>query len=109
DDSLALPIIALGGIGVISAVANLVPAEMARLSDAALAGRWDEARRVHYSLLPLIRACFVETNPIPIKAAMGLLGRCEDELRLPLLRMSDKPREALRAALAAFGLQVARS
>jgi 4-hydroxy-tetrahydrodipicolinate synthase len=108
DDSLALPMIAMGAVGVISAVANVVPAEMARLADAALAGRWDEARRLHYRILPLIRACFLETNPIPMKAALALLGRCEDELRLPLLRMSAKPREVLRAELAALGLEVAR-
>ena len=109
DDSLTLPLIAVGGVGVISAIANVVPREMAQLADAALAGRWDEARALHYRLLPLIRACFLETNPIPVKAALAMLGRCQDELRLPLLPMSEKPRETLRAALGAFGLPARRA
>jgi 4-hydroxy-tetrahydrodipicolinate synthase len=105
EDSLTLPIITMGGTGVISAVANVIPAEMARLTDAALAGRWEEARRLHYQVLPVIRACFLETNPIPVKAALAMLGRCRDELRLPLLPMTAGARERLAAALAAAGIR----
>jgi len=105
EDSLTLPLIAMGGTGVISAVANVIPKEMAQLTEAALAGRWDEARRVHYQVLPVMRACFLETNPIPAKAALAMLGRCQDELRLPLLPMTAGGREQLRAALAASGVQ----
>jgi 4-hydroxy-tetrahydrodipicolinate synthase len=108
DDSLALPIIAVGGKGVISAVANVIPAEMAQLADAALEGRWDEARRLHYRVLPLIRACFLETNPIPIKAALAMMGRSRDELRLPLLPMTAANRDRLAAALASVGIRAAR-
>jgi 4-hydroxy-tetrahydrodipicolinate synthase len=106
DDSLTLPIIALGGRGVISAVANVAPRQMADLTAAALEGRVGEARRLHYALLPVIRACFLETNPIPIKAALALLGRCNDEVRLPLLPMSERPRAELHRALTQFGLDL---
>jgi len=105
EDSLTLPLIAMGGHGVISAVANVIPAEMAQLTDAALAGRWDEARRLHYQVLPVMRACFLETNPIPVKAALAMLGRCRDELRLPLLPMTAAGRERLAAALAVAGVR----
>jgi 4-hydroxy-tetrahydrodipicolinate synthase len=107
DDSLALPIIAMGGRGVISALANVVPREMADLARAALEGHWDEARRLHFTLLPLMRACFLETNPIPVKAAMSILGRCADELRLPLLPMTDGARARLRRTMADLGLSAA--
>jgi 4-hydroxy-tetrahydrodipicolinate synthase len=104
DDSLALPMIAVGAVGVISAVANVIPAEMARLADLALEGRFEEAQRLHYAILPIMRACFLETNPIPVKAALAMLGRCRDEVRLPLTSMSRGARERLRETLASFGL-----
>ncbi|MBM4270101.1 MAG: 4-hydroxy-tetrahydrodipicolinate synthase [Deltaproteobacteria bacterium] len=106
DDSLTLPMIAMGASGVISAAANVIPAEMAGLTDAALAGRWDEARRIHYRVLPLLRALFLESNPIPMKAAVAMLGGCRDELRLPLRRMAPEPRAQLRAAMKALGLPI---
>lgn len=109
DDSLALPIIAMGGRGLISAAANVVPREIAELAGAALAGRWEEARRIHYRLLPLLRACFLETNPIPVKAALAMLGGCADELRLPLVPMTEGPRARLRQAMLDLGLPVART
>lgn len=105
DDSLTLPILALGGRGVISALANVLPREMADLARLGLEGRWDDARRLHYRMLPMMRACFLETNPIPVKAALAMLGRCSDEVRLPLLPMSEAPRERLRRALRDFGLE----
>jgi 4-hydroxy-tetrahydrodipicolinate synthase len=104
EDSLTVPMIAMGARGVISAVANVIPKEMAQLTDAALAGRFDEAREVSYRALPVIRACFLETNPIPMKAALSMLGRCQDELRLPLLPMTAGPREQLRNTLVAAGV-----
>lgn len=107
DDSLTLPIVSMGGVGAISALANVVPREMADLTDAALAGRWEEARRRHFRLLPLMRAAFLETNPIPVKAALAMLGRCSDELRLPLLPMTAAPRERLRRVLADLDLPLA--
>lgn len=103
DDSLTLPILAVGGVGVISVVANVLPRRSADAVAAALAGDWAAARRMHYELLPVIRALFLETNPIPVKAAMAMLGYCRDELRLPLLPMTDAPRQLLRAALQTAG------
>jgi 4-hydroxy-tetrahydrodipicolinate synthase len=106
DDSLTLPVISLGGIGVISAVANVIPVEMARLADLALEGRWAEALELHYAILPVMRACFLETNPIPVKAALAMLGQCREDVRLPLTSMSRGARERLRLTLAGFGLPV---
>jgi len=106
DDALTLPIVAVGGAGVISVVGNCVPQQWSEAVHAALNGDWVTARRLHYGLLPLIRALFLEVNPIPIKAAMAMLGYCRDELRLPLVPMSDGPRAVLRDALRAVGAQV---
>ncbi len=104
DDSLTLPVMAVGGVGVISVVANMLPKENAQLLAACGAGEWSTARRLHYQLLPVIRALFQETNPIGIKAALSMLGYCRDELRLPLLPMSDAPRAKLRAVIQQMGL-----
>jgi 4-hydroxy-tetrahydrodipicolinate synthase len=103
DDALTLPILAVGGVGVISVVGNCVPRAWADAVQAAIDGDWPTARRRHYALFPLMRALFLETNPIPIKAAMAMLGFCRDELRLPLLPLSDGPRAVLRAALREAG------
>jgi 4-hydroxy-tetrahydrodipicolinate synthase len=104
DDSLTLPIMAVGGVGVISVVANILPQESAAMLAACRSGDWQAARRLHYPLLPVIRALFLETNPVPVKAALSMMGYCRDELRLPLLPMSEAPRAKLRAALDEFGL-----
>ncbi len=104
DDALTLPLMAIGGKGVISVTANVAPAETAEMVSAALKGDWDRARRAHYRLLPLSNAMFLETNPIPVKAALAMMGRCADELRLPLVPMSEGPRAQLRQAVAQFGL-----
>lgn len=104
DDSLTLPILAVGGAGVISVVANVMPEESAEMVAACRRGEWESGRRLHYRLLPLIRALFLETNPIPVKAAVAMMGYCRDELRLPLLPMSDAPRAKLRAVMEQFGL-----
>jgi 4-hydroxy-tetrahydrodipicolinate synthase len=104
DDTLTLPIMAVGGTGVISVTSNLVPSKCAAVTGAALAGNWAEARRLHYELFPLMRVLFLETNPIPIKAAMSMAGYCRDEVRPPLLPLSDGPRAKLKATLEQFGL-----
>jgi 4-hydroxy-tetrahydrodipicolinate synthase len=98
DDAVTFSMLALGGAGVISTVANAVPREMADLVAACRGGDWERGRTLQFRLLPFIRACFSETNPIPIKHALALLGHCRDELRLPLTPMTDPGR---RAALAA--------
>jgi 4-hydroxy-tetrahydrodipicolinate synthase len=104
DDSLTLPILAIGGIGVISVVANIVPADVASLVAAFEKNDIEAARALHYKLLPLIKAVFIETNPIPIKTAMGILGICDGSLRLPMCAMSADNLEKLKKALKEYGL-----
>lgn len=104
DDALTLPVLAIGGTGVISVAANLVPHDVAAMVKAFQAGRLDEARRWHERLLPLTRALFLETNPIPVKTAMGMLGWIAPELRLPLCGMSEPNEQRLRQAMETYGL-----
>src|SRR5438105_4217374 len=104
DDNLTLPLMAIGGRGVISVIANIVPRETAEMTHAALDGDWKRARDLHYKLYPLARAVFIETNPIPIKEAMAMAGMIAPEFRLPLCRMADANRERLRAVLRQYGL-----
>ncbi|MDQ3924503.1 MAG: 4-hydroxy-tetrahydrodipicolinate synthase [Actinomycetota bacterium] len=88
DDPMTLPLMALGGVGVISVASNVAPGAVSDLVNAMNSGDLAQGRELHYRLLPLIRALSVETNPIPVKAAASLLGLCSDELRLPLVPMS---------------------
>lgn len=104
EDSLTFSLMALGGKGVISTVANIVPKEMAELTAACLKGDWNEGRKLQLRLIPLIRAVFIETNPIPIKTALALMGRCEGDVRLPLTPMAESNLKKLEEALAHFGL-----
>jgi len=104
DDNLTLPLLAIGGHGVVSVIANIVPREVADMVHAALDGDFKRAREVHYRLFPLARAAFLETNPIPIKEAMAIAGMLEPEFRLPMCRMSDTNRETLRAVLRQYAL-----
>ena len=99
EDTLNFPILAAGGRGLISAVANVAPKPLADMARAAREGRWEEARRLHYELLPLVRILFIETNPIPVKTACSLLGLCSAEMRLPLTPMSEGNLAKLRQAL----------
>ena len=104
DDNITLPLLAIGGRGVISVIANIVPRECSEMVHAALDGDWKRARELHYKLFPLARAAFLETNPIPIKEAMAMAGMLEPEFRLPMCRMGDGNREKLRAILKTYGL-----
>lgn len=104
DDSLTLPILSIGGAGVISVVANIVPEDVANLVSEFEKGNIKRAQELHYKLLPLIKAMFIETNPIPVKTSMGLLGMCEPDLRLPLCSMSAENLEKLKKALKEYGL-----
>jgi 4-hydroxy-tetrahydrodipicolinate synthase len=104
DDNLTLPLMAIGGRGVISVIANIVPREVVEMTHAALEGDFKRARELHYRLYPLARAAFMETNPIPIKEAMAMAGMLEPEFRLPLCRMSEANRERLREILRQYGL-----
>ncbi|GAB4275569.1 MAG: 4-hydroxy-tetrahydrodipicolinate synthase [Deferrisomatales bacterium] len=104
DDFTVLPLLGLGGRGVISVVSNVAPADMAALVEAAEAGDLARAREVHYKLMPLARAMFLETNPIPVKTALARMGRIAEELRLPLCPMGEATRKALDGVLEAYGL-----
>ncbi|MBI4469571.1 MAG: 4-hydroxy-tetrahydrodipicolinate synthase [Acidobacteria bacterium] len=104
DDAMTLPIVALGGDGVISVASNEVPDLMATLADLALAGRWNEAREIHFRLLPLMEVNFVESNPGPVKAALAMLGCLEEKYRLPLVPLQEKNRARVQEALSNLGL-----
>ncbi|ENN96412.1 dihydrodipicolinate synthase [Methanocaldococcus villosus KIN24-T80] len=104
NDELTLPILALGGKGVISVVANITPKEMVELVHSALKGDFDKAKEIHYKLYPLMKALFIETNPIPVKTALSMLGRCSSELRSPLCEMSEKNKKILEKVLRDLGL-----
>jgi 4-hydroxy-tetrahydrodipicolinate synthase len=104
DDSLTLPIMAVGGRGSIAVVSNLVPREFTALVRAAGGGEFEKARRIHYELAPLMRALFLETNPIPVKAAVAMMGLCEEEVRLPLTKLTDANGDKLRHVLVSMGL-----
>jgi 4-hydroxy-tetrahydrodipicolinate synthase len=106
DDAVTLPIIALGGDGVVSVVANEVPALTSRMVRAALEGRWHEARELHYRLLPLMEANFIESNPIPVKAALWLMGKVELSYRLPLVPPAQATLQTLRKLLGELGVEV---
>ncbi len=104
DDALTLPMLAVGGKGVITVTANLMPKEMARLVASFLTGRLEEARRLHFRLSPLFAALFLETNPIPVKEALGLMGKIDPELRLPLCAMGSDNRAQLVRVLKEMNL-----
>jgi len=104
DDALTLPVIAIGGRGVISATSNLAPRQMVELVAAARAGQLARAREIHQRLMPLFDALFCETNPIPVKAALAMLGQIEEEIRLPLTPLGAANRARLQAVLKEQGI-----
>lgn len=104
DDGLFLPMAALGAEGVISVAGNVAPKAIRELSDHARAGRLKEARALNARLAPLVDACFVESNPVPAKAALHLMGKCKPHARLPLAPLAPKSLETLKKALQAFGV-----
>jgi len=104
DDGFTLPLISMGGDGVVSVVSNIVPAKVKALTKAALEGRFDEARKIHYELIPLIKAIFVETNPIPIKQALMWAGLPAGPARLPLGKLTPASEAVLKKAMADLGL-----
>jgi len=100
DDATAFPFYALGGNGCISVVSNVAPADMAAMWDAAAAGNWGKSRELHYKLFPLSEGLFIEANPIPVKAALAMMGKIADEIRPPLYPMAGAGREKVRKILA---------
>lgn len=104
DDSMTYPIMCLGGKGVISVLANILPKKMHEFTQLMLDKKFEEAKRLHYELYPLMKTMFIETNPIPVKTAMEMMGLCSSELRLPMTQMSTENKEKLRKILAKYKL-----
>jgi 4-hydroxy-tetrahydrodipicolinate synthase len=104
DDAVTLPLIALGAEGIVSVVSNEVPDFMSRLTELALAGKWGEARELHYRLLPLMEVNFIESSPGPVKAAMAMMGLLAENFRLPLVPIQEKSRARIREVIAELGL-----
>jgi 4-hydroxy-tetrahydrodipicolinate synthase len=104
DDSSTLAVIGLGGVGIISVVSNEIPAEMTRMTEAALANKWDVARSIFRKYLPLMQANFIESNPIPAKAVLSMMGRIEEVYRLPLVPMRPEHRMQLEKVVSEVGL-----
>ncbi len=104
DDTLTLPLMSVGGRGVISVVANIVPRDVADMTHAFLNGDWKRARELHLRLFPLSQAMFIETNPIPVKTALAIMGKIKEEFRLPLCPMIEANRKKLDAVLRSYGL-----
>jgi 4-hydroxy-tetrahydrodipicolinate synthase len=104
DDALTLAMIALGADGLISVASNEAPRQMSKLIDAALGGDWQAARKLHYKLLPLMDVNFIETSPGPVKAAMAMMGLLGENLRLPLVPVTDATRARVREVLTESGL-----
>ena len=104
DDFTTLPMLAIGGTGAISVTANVAPADCAAMFDAFFAGKTEEAKKLHFKLEPLHGAMFIETNPIPVKTALAMMGRISEEFRLPLCPMADANKEKLKKALKDYGL-----
>ncbi|MCM8761376.1 MAG: 4-hydroxy-tetrahydrodipicolinate synthase [Candidatus Omnitrophica bacterium] len=104
DDALTLPVLAIGGVGIISVVANIIPRDVADMCNAFERGDIKRAQELHYKMLPLVKAMFVETNPIPVKTAMGLMGMIDPQLRLPMCEMEDSNKDKLVKELKAYNL-----
>jgi 4-hydroxy-tetrahydrodipicolinate synthase len=104
DDNLTLPVLAIGGKGVVSVVANIAPKDSSKMVKAWHDGNVEQARKLFYKLLPLCQAMFYETNPIPVKTSLALMGKIDGEMRLPLWPMAPANLEKLKAALEAYGL-----
>jgi 4-hydroxy-tetrahydrodipicolinate synthase len=102
DDGLTFSMMALGGSGIISVISNLFPDKMVQLASACLESDWDKARKLHFDLLPLFKTAFIETNPIPIKAAMAIQGMIEENYRLPMCSPSDESRSCIIEILSQY-------
>ena len=104
DDAITLPVIALGGVGIISVASNEIPREMAQMTRLALAGDWEAARKIQNKFLALMQANFIESNPMPVKAVLAMMGKIEEVYRLPMVPMKKETRAKLEAIAAEAGL-----
>jgi len=104
DDAVTLPLIALGADGIVSVASNETPDLMSQMTNLALEGKWDEARRLHFRLLHLMETNFIESSPGPVKAAMAMMGLLDENFRLPLVPVTEKSRAKIREVIAELGL-----
>lgn len=104
DDAITLPVISLGGVGIISVVSNQIPREMSQLTNAALKNDWEKARKIHRQYLPLMQANFIESNPMPVKAVLAMMGRIEEVYRLPMVPVRPETRGKLEKIAGQAGL-----
>lgn len=104
DDFFTYPLLCLGGHGIISVISNVAPADMAGMIDAFNAGDMDKARALHFKMTPLVDALFIETSPTPVKTALALMGKIEEDIRLPLYKMSEANLAKLKKVMADYGL-----
>lgn len=104
DDSMTLPLLSIGGVGVISVLANIIPKDVKAMCDAAARNDWPTAQSLHHRMFKLARVMFIETNPVPVKTAMAMLGMVGEEFRLPMCGMQPANREKLAAALKDYGI-----
>ncbi|HLF83762.1 MAG TPA: dihydrodipicolinate synthase family protein, partial [Blastocatellia bacterium] len=108
DDSMTLPLIAVGGVGLISVASNETPGKLTALTRACLDNNWDEARRLNRELFPLMKANFLETSPGPVKAALAMMGKIKAVYRLPMVPVKPETKEKLRAVLVDLKLAMAK-
>jgi 4-hydroxy-tetrahydrodipicolinate synthase len=106
DDNFLLPVLAIGGKGVISVLSNFLPADLKKVITLFNEQKYKESREFFYKMLPIMRDIFIETNPIPVKAVMEILGYCSSSVRLPLVELSPENRNTLKKSLIAYGLKV---
>jgi 4-hydroxy-tetrahydrodipicolinate synthase len=104
DDAITLPVISLGGVGIISVVSNEIPKEMSDLTNAALKNDWNKAREIHRKYLPLMQANFIESNPMPVKAVLAMMGRIEESYRLPMVPVKPETKSKLEKIASQVGL-----
>jgi len=104
DDAVTLPVISLGGVGIISVASNEIPKEMSELTAAALNNDWKKARQIHRKFLPLMQANFLESNPMPVKAVVAMMGRVEEIYRLPMVPVKRETRLKLQQIASEVGL-----
>ena len=104
DDALTLPVISLGGVGIVSVASNEIPKEMSQMTRAALENRWDDARLLERKFLALMQANFIESNPMPVKAVLAMMGKIEENYRLPMLKMKPDTRAKLEKIAQACGV-----
>ena len=105
DDSLTLPFMAVGAQGVVSVASNIIPREVSRMVKAFASGKITEAQKLHAKFFPLFKDLFIETNPVPVKAALAMMGMLEEDYRLPLVRMSERNRDVLEKTLRSCGIR----